>query len=267
MHKSENILNIYKPIGISPLYAIKALKEKYPELKDQKMTYAGRLDPLAEGVLLILAGNAVHEKEKYLKLDKEYEGEILFGFTTDTYDILGLPKKNEQSISISKTALDGIIKKLEGDISLPLPPYSSYKIKGKPLFQWAREEKLNEIEIPTRQTKIHSAELLSLDKISGQKLLEKIEQKINLIKGDFRQKEILSQWQKMLLFPSDRCFAGTFENQKEYHIAKVKIACSSGTYIRSIAFELGGRLKTGGVILSLTRTKVGEFEIKDSIKI
>ena len=89
----NNIFNVFKPIGISPLGAIKALKEKYPELKNEKMTYAGRLDPLAEGALLILAGNAVHEKEKYLKLDKEYEGEILFGFTTDTYDILGLPKK------------------------------------------------------------------------------------------------------------------------------------------------------------------------------
>ena len=104
----NNIFNVFKPIGISPLDAIKTLKEKYPELKDEKMTYAGRLDPLAEGVLLILAGNAVHEKEKYLKLDKEYEGEILFGFTTDTYDILGLPKKNNHAL-ISRLRLDGTI--------------------------------------------------------------------------------------------------------------------------------------------------------------
>ena len=90
----NKILNIYKPVGISPLDAIKTLKEKYPELKDEKMTYAGRLDPLAEGVLLILAGNAVYEKEKYLKLDKEYEAEILFGFNTDTYDIFGSARKN-----------------------------------------------------------------------------------------------------------------------------------------------------------------------------
>ena len=89
----NNIFNVFKPVGISPLDAIKILKEKYPELKDEKMTYAGRLDPLAEGALLILAGNAVHKKEKYLKLDKEYEGEILFGFNTDTYDILGLSKR------------------------------------------------------------------------------------------------------------------------------------------------------------------------------
>ena len=267
MRKLDKILNIYKPVGISPLDAIKALKEKYPELKGEKMTYAGRLDPMAEGVLLILAGNAVHKKEKYLKLDKEYEGEILFGFNTDTYDILGLSKKNRQSTLISRTVLDIETKKLEGEISLPLPPYSSYKIKGKPLFQWAREGKLNDIEIPTRKTKIYSTELLSFDKISGQKLLEKIEQKINSVQGDFRQKEILNQWQKMLPFPSNRRFAGTLENQKKYQIAKIKISCSSGTYIRSIAHHLGKELKTGAALLSLVRTKIGRFDIKNSLRI
>ena len=267
MDVKKDIFNVFKPVGISPLDAIKALKEKYPELKDEKMTYAGRLDPLAEGVLLILAGNAVHKKEKYLKLDKEYEAEILFGFETDTYDILGLPKNVQQPTPISRTVLDGIFKILEGEISLPLPPYSSYKIKGKPLFQWAREGKLDEIEIPIRRTKINSAELLGVDEISGRKLLETIEQKINLTQGDFRQKEILNQWQKMLPLPSDRCFAGTFENRKKYQIAKIKIACSSGTYIRSIAYQLGKKLKTGAVLLSLTRTKVGNFEIKYSLRI
>lgn len=271
MNAKKDVLNIFKPIGISPLDAIKSLKEKYPKLKNEKMTYAGKLDPLAEGALIILAGNAVYEKEKYLKLDKEYEAEMLFGFETDTYDILGLPKNVQQPAPISRTVLDGLIKRFEGKIVLPLPPYSSYKIKGKPLFQWAREGKLSEIEIPMRQTKINSAELLNLDEISGQKLLKIIEQKINSVQGDFRQKEILNQWQKMLPLPSDRCFAGTFENQKKYskkyQVAKIKIACSSGTYIRSIANELGKKLKTGGVILSLTRTKVGEFEIKDSLRI
>lgn len=267
MRIKKDIFNIFKPVGISPLDAINALKEKYPELKDEKMTYAGRLDPLAEGVLLILAGNAVHEKEKYLKLGKEYEGEILFGFNTDTYDILGLPKKNRQSISISRGVLDIEIKRLEGENALPLPPYSSYKIKGKPLFQWAREGKLNKIKIPERKTMIYEIKLLSLKKISGRKLLDKIEQKIKVVKGDFRQEKILNRWQKMLPFPSDRCFAGTFENQKEYQVAKIKIACSSGTYIRSVANDLGKKLKTGGTLLSLTRTKAGEFEIKNSLRV
>ena len=57
------------------------------------------------------------------------------------------------------------------------------------------------------------------------------------------------------------------KNKEAFWTAKIKIACSSGTYIRSIAHYLGKKLKTGGVILSLTRTKVGNLKIKDSIKI
>ena len=259
---ANNILNIYKPVGISPLDAIKLLKEKYPELKNEKMTYAGRLDSMAEGALLILAGNAVYKKEKYLKMDKEYEGEILFGFETDTYDVLGLPEKiihYRRSMSIVK--IRKILKKFEGEISLPLPPYSSYKIKGKPLFQWAREGKLSEIEIPIRQTKINSTKLLSLNEISGKNLMKKIEQKISLIKGDFRQKKILSRWQKMLPKSCSSLKTLTFQT------AKVKISCSSGTYIRSIAHHLGQELKTGGILLSLKRTRVGDFDIKNSEKL
>ena len=274
---ANNIFNIYKPAGISPLDAIKLLKEKYPELKKEKMTYAGRLDPMAEGALLILAGNAIYEKERYLKMDKEYEGEILFGFETDTYDALGMPEKiihYRRSMSIVK--IRKILKRLEGEISLPLPPYSSYKIKGKPLFQWAREGKLSEIEIPIRKTKINSVKLLSLDKISGKNLMKKIEQKINLTKGDFRQKEILNQWQKMLPKSCSSIKTVTFQTVKRHEketlshrfsLAKIKISCSSGTYIRSIAHHLGKELKTGGILLNLKRTKVGNFDIKDSEKL
>ena len=61
---ANNIFNIYKSVGISPLDAISLLKEKYPKLNGEKMTYAGRLDPMAEGALIVLAGNAVYEFAK-----------------------------------------------------------------------------------------------------------------------------------------------------------------------------------------------------------
>ena len=146
---------------------------------------------------------------------------------------------------------------------MPLPPYSSYKIKGKPLFQWAREGKLDEIKIPMRQTKINSAEMLSLSEVSGKKLLNAIKQKISLIKGDFRQKEILKQWQKML---PELCSSSKMVT---FWIAKIKISCSSGTYIRSIAHYLGKELKTGASFAGIetTRTKVGNFDIKNSLRI
>ncbi len=262
----SGIFNIHKPVGISPLDAINTLKEKYSELKNEKMTYAGRLDPMAEGALLILAGKAVYEKEKYLKLDKEYEGEILFGFETDTYDVLGLPKKSKHSVSIPRTVLEKTLEKFLGKNKMPLPPYSSYKIKGTPLFQWARNGKLKEIKIPKKEIEIYEIKLLGTRKTNCKNMLSKIIKKIKTVRGDFRQKEILNRWGKICPQNSDRQLAGTFENQEKYIVAKIKIACSSGTYIRSIAHQLGKELKIGATLLSLTRTKVGDFNIKNSLR-
>lgn len=254
----KSILNVYKPVGISPLGAIDILRKKFPEYADLRITYAGRLDPMASGVLILLAGDAVHKLDEHIKLDKEYEAEILFGFNTDTYDILGILRTphHGEALSISPENIEKELRNLEGEIFLPFPPYSSYKIKGKPLFMWAREGKLNEIEIPIQATKIYSAKLLDTYEIRANNLLIKVTEKINKVKGDFRQKDTLKKWQENL----------NSDKERKYLVAKVKFNVSSGTYIRSIANYLG-QTRGGAVLLSLLRIKVGDFDVIDSIKL
>lgn len=241
----DEVLNTFKPAGLTPLEAVKRFKKDNPDYKNVPITYAGRLDPLAEGVLVLLAGDKVHEKGRYLGLDKEYEAEILLGIKTDTFDILGIPYLSRGRPKISPSKLN----KLEGKFTFSLPPYSSYKIKGKPLFWWAREGRLNEIKIPQRKTKIYDIKLLSSYSMDPKKLLKIISDKIDKVRGDFRQKEIKEAWEKFL------------GKEKTFDIFKIRVSCSSGTYIRSIANEIEG------TILALKRTKVGDFGEKDSIKI
>lgn len=253
----NEILNIYKPLGLSPLEAIKCFVKENEAYRGFSMTYAGRLDPMAEGVLLVLVGDRVHEKDRYLKMDKEYSAEILFGFETDTYDTLGIPlKKYKPEVPDEKIKEE--IEKMYGEVSLPLPPYSSYKIKGKPLFMWAREGRLSEIEIPVRNTKVHKIKLLKNYKIDSVELVKAIVERIDKISGDFRQREIKDEWKSLL------------ENEGAsnlYTIAKIDFTVSSGTYIRSIAHELGRRLGTGAILFSLKRTRVGENKEEDAIRL
>lgn len=253
----NQVLNIYKKTGETPLEAINRLRVKRPEYQDVKITYAGRLDPLAEGALILLAGDAVYEKEKYLKLDKEYEAEILFGFETDTYDILGLPKEKKKIKNLDKEDLNESLKFFLGKNKQSFPPYSSYKVKGKALFEWAREGKIKEIEIPEKEREVYEIKILQLRKIKAKNLLAQINRKINKVKGDFRQEKILKQWEKILKNNADT----------EFQTAKIVIKCSSGTYIRSIAHSLGRDLKTGAILLNLVRTMIGEFGIEDSLRI
>jgi len=47
----------------------------------------------------------------------------------------------------------------------------------------------------------------------------------------------------------------------------LRIKCSSGTFVRSLAHELGEKLKTGGILVSLVRSAVGEYKVENSVKI
>src|SRR3984957_17955909 len=50
-------------------------------------------------------------------------------------------------------------------------------------------------------------------------------------------------------------------------IARFVIECSSGTYIRSLAHEMGQKLGCGAHLAEITRTAVGEFSIEQAIKL
>ncbi len=257
----RGVLELYKKEGETPLECIERFRGENPEYKNEKMTYAGRLDPMAEGVLLVLVGDECKKKQKYLGLDKEYEFEILWGFQTDTYDILGIPQisflhsrecKNEK---ISKNLfsysreyeneLIGELKKIKGKSMQKYPPYSSMTVKGKQLHQWAREDRLDEIEIPEREVEIYNIEFLGNREINSKNLLENITERIEKISGDFRQDEIKKGWKDLLE-----------KSQKNFLISKFKIKCSSGTYVREIASDLGGKLGVGAVAFSIKRTKI-----------
>lgn len=243
------VLTLYKNLGETPLECIERFRLDHPEFKEIKMTYLGRLDPMAEGLLLVLAGDTA-EKEIYLSMDKTYEFEVLWGFSTDTYDVLGLvtegvgkmPEKIEERMpSLLDTIRD---KKIQS-----YPPYSSKTVDGKPLFQWAREKRIEETDVPERSIKTFSIDHMDTRLISKSELLKEIIERINLVKGDFRQEEIINTWTSIL------------QNTREDHflISKFKASVSSGTYIRGLAHEMGKYWGEGALAFWIKRTRVGEY--------
>ena len=86
----KNVIICNKEIGETPLECLERIRKENNMDENMPMTYAGRLDPMAEGLFIILSGEECKNKEKYTNLDKEYQMEILFGIKTDSYDILGL---------------------------------------------------------------------------------------------------------------------------------------------------------------------------------
>ncbi len=233
------ILAIYKSVGLTPLQALNKLRAKVPALAKEKLTYAGRLDPLAEGVMLVATGDEVHNKASYTKLDKTYEFELLYGFATDTHDVMGLVTDIGEPRPVGSVPVDLLV----GPWQQEYPKYSSPKIAGKTVF--------------SKQVDIHEADVLDFYYISGDELLKMIVDRVGRVEGDFRQADIIKAWQNILSQRADVLFT----------IVKARMRVSSGTYIRAIAHELGRRSGCPALAFSIKRTHVGKYKIEDCLKI
>ena len=250
------VLNLYKNLCETPRERLERLRVEKPEYAHEVLSYAGRLDPMAEGVLLALVGAANSHREAYLDMNKEYVLDVLFGFATDTYDILGRVMETGDPAHVTKRAIKEALNEFRGTVSQEYPPYSSKAVDGRSLFDWARSGMLSSIVIPHKSVTIYDIELESMYKINEKTLLNFIEQHVEKVQGDFRQEEILRLWSRNLRRDGGRDFA----------CATIKISCSSGAYARSIAHELGQRLEVPALALHILRTKVGEYEVEKSIK-
>lgn len=250
----KKVLPIYKPVGTTPFGIIRQIREKLPEYSNAVLGYAGRLDPMAEGVLLVLVGEENKQRKQYEKLPKKYEFEILFGVETDTYDPLGIVE-NTRNVTIAEVEdkLPDIINELPGELTQPYPPYSSARYNGKPLFYWARAGKIQDIPIPAKKVTIYNISLHDLRQTTLQELVPSIQKKIRSVQGDFRQSEILDKWKTL---PDLSLVAGS-----------CSISCSSGLYVRSLVHDIGQKISVGALALSIKRVKVGTYDAADALNL
>lgn len=126
----------------------------------RKIGHTGTLDPNATGVLPLLLGNATKAQDIVPNHNKEYVAGFRLGITTDTLDIWGQVKTTTDS-RVTIDMLSGIIPKFTGEIFQLPPMYSAVQIKGKRLYDLARQG--IEVEREKRAVTIYELNLLSFD--------------------------------------------------------------------------------------------------------
>lgn len=251
----NRILSVYKPRGKTPLQMVENIKQHFPDLADETVSYAGRLDPMAEGLLLLLIGDENKKRKDYEDLVKTYEVEILIGLSTDSYDLLGKITAHDPSNHPKLKTICDVASSFLGEHEFPYPPYSSKPVNGKPLYYWARKNELASITIPTKRIEIISLTLETTKEITGKEVATNATSLIETISGDFRQEEILTQW---------RSFKEANE-KKTYMVVKLLVVCSSGSYMRTLAHLLGEKLDSSALAYSIKRTQIGTLTLKDCI--
>ena len=157
--KSDGIVLLNKSRGISSFKAINKLKWI---IGSSKVGHAGTLDPIAEGLLIVMINNATKFSDNLMKRDKEYFVELELGYETDTYDIEGeITEKYEGNINISDEKIIEAVNSFAGEIMQVPPMYSAIKINGEKLYELAR--KGIEVEREARKVKVYSIREINVE--------------------------------------------------------------------------------------------------------
>jgi tRNA pseudouridine55 synthase len=201
-------LVIDKPAGMTSHDVVACVRRIF---RESSVGHLGTLDPMATGVLPVVLGRFTRLSQFYGDSIKGYEGEIRFGFATDTYDADGEAITIEKpTTNLTLQAMLEVSRRFVGP-QLQMPPaYSAKKVKGVPAYKHARKNQ----PVDLQAVPIEVFEFDILDYADGR--------------------------------------------------ARFRALVSSGTYIRSLAYDLGNQLGTGAHLSALRRTRAGEFSTSDA---
>ena len=257
------MLIVNKPVGWTLNYLVKHIRNTNTKYSNSKISYSGRLDPMAEGLVILLIDEECKHQDKYIEKSKIYKSELLIGITTDTYDILGLPSINENTTikeNISIDYISNIIYSFAGSYKQNYQNFSSIcaisKFTGirKPLWKWSKENKINEINIPSKIVNIKSILINKIKTITSSELLDTILYKLSLLtdsNNNFRQIEIKNEWNKLL--NQDKYI------NKKWYVIELETHVSKGTYIRTLSNDICDKLNCKGIALSINRIKINDL--------
>jgi tRNA pseudouridine(55) synthase len=259
------ILAVWQPVGYSTHKISKSVGNYY----GTKATHTGTLDPLAEGVVIILLGDERFKKQEHTEWKKTYEFEIFFGISTDSYDFMGYLNKGGEvaraeagpgagigvGAGVAKESLEKALVGFVGEYTQKVPIFSAIKYKGKHLFEWGHEESQIEkakvlAELPEKRGHIYSIKLKGLREEPAKPHLQKKLEELKTIQGNFRQEKIIKQWEK---------YISKLDPKVKTQVAKISVTTSRGIYVRSLSQDICAKLNTVGFITKLTRIKNGPY--------
>jgi tRNA pseudouridine55 synthase len=150
----SGVLLIDKPVGLSSAEVTNRLKKKF---KFERIGHGGTLDPFATGLLVVLVGEGTKVARFLLEGEKEYEATAALGTETDTGDHTGEVVNRGEEVTVSLEEWREHAKAWTGTIRQTPPAYSAIKVKGRPLYDYAR--KGEEVEIKSREATVHELEV------------------------------------------------------------------------------------------------------------
>ncbi len=142
-HDINGVLLVDKDSGMTS-HDVVAIARRSLGIK--KIGHCGTLDPLATGLLILVIGRGTKVQDLLMSEDKEYEGTMLLGVTTDSQDADGKVIEELPVNDFEAAEIDEAFAKFHGDFYQTPPMVSAIKKEGVPLYKLARKGKTVERE-------------------------------------------------------------------------------------------------------------------------
>ena len=155
MSAAEGVLLVDKPAGMTSHDVVEVVRRK---LGIRRVGHTGTLDPLAEGLLVLLVGSATKHQRTLQSHDKTYEATLRLGTQTDTADAEGAPVRQAPVPPLDRARIESVLHGLTGRISQTPPAYSAVKVGGRPAYWWARKRR--PVTLTARPVEISALSLL-----------------------------------------------------------------------------------------------------------
>ncbi|MBS5750284.1 tRNA pseudouridine(55) synthase TruB [Actinomyces sp. oral taxon 181] len=217
----SGLLIVDKPQGITSHDVVSRTRRL---AHTRRVGHAGTLDPMATGVLVLGINKATRLLTWITDHSKRYEAQVRFGVETTTEDAEGEVTTARGCEGLGNEEIEAALSRFRGTISQVPSAVSAIKVNGKRAY--ARVRAGEDVKLEPREVEI------SLLEAQGQPRSHRVEY---VVEGKSAYVDCVD--------------------------LNVVVECSAGTYIRALARDLGNALGCGAHLISLRRTRVGEFSI------
>ncbi len=256
----DRMILIDKPSGISSFGVVAKVRGKMRKELGQKVKvgHTGTLDPFATGLLIVLTGKMTKKSAEFLKLDKEYVATMKLGYVSTTGD----PEGEIQSYSTQGAALvSGAVQSAHGSSSASDVVQSTHDFSSAPGAVQPVHDPLSCQDLPSLKT-IETVIKSFVGKI------KQVPPRYSAIKVGGERAYKLARKGEDFEMPSREVEIYEIEILRyEWPELEIRCAVSSGTYIRTLAEDIGEKLRLGAYLTALRRTKVGKYSVDDAIKL
>ena len=238
----------------------------------RKVGHAGTLDPMATGVLVIGIGRATRLLTYVVGADKEYAATIRLGVSTTTDDAEGEVVARADASGVARDALAEGVRRLTGDIRQVPSAVSAIKVDGKRAYALVRAGQ--SVELAARPVTVSRFDVHDLRPVSPAADRATAGPTVptappadddgvddDAADHDGADDDGADDDGVDDYGAGDDAAGATGPAALD---VDVTVVCSSGTYIRALARDLGAGLGVGGHLTALRRTRVGGYALTDA---